>query len=123
MLFRSSQKDYYKELTNHLLVMGLLDSVKERMKLVLLYEIEAVNKKIRRHLERGIEVEKLLQGNVDENELSLATMLSIGKIRDYKKAMNEYNRSTRDLVDTDEATETINKLLGKEEKRELKGFE
>jgi len=118
-----SQKDYYKELTNHLLVLALLDSVKERMKLILLYEVEGINKKIRRHLERGIEVEKLLQVGVDENELSIATMLSIGKIRDYKKAMNEYNRATRDLVDTEKATETINKLLGKEKKQKLKGFE
>ena len=118
-----SQKDYYKEMTNHLLVMALLDSVKERMKLILLYEIEGINKKIRRHLERGIEVDTLLQGNVDENELSLATMLSIGKIRDYIKAMNEYNRVTRDLVDTDKATEKINKLLGIEKKGKIKGFE
>lgn len=118
-----NQEDYYKELTNHLLVITLLECVKERMKLIVLYEMEGINKKLRRHIDRGVKVEELLQKDVSENELSLATMLSIGKMRDYTKAVEEYNRETKGLVDTDKATEKINKLLRKDKRRDTKGFE
>ena len=71
----------------------------------------------------GVEVNKLLQKGVDENQLSIATMLSIGKMRDYNKALHEYIRGKKGLVDTDKATEKINKLLRKDKRRDTKGFE
>jgi len=117
------QEDYYKENTNHSLVITLLECVKERMKLIVLYEIEGINIKLRRHIDRGMKVDKLLQKGVDDNQLSIATMLSIGKMRDYNKALHEYIRGKKGLVDTDKATEKINKLLRKDKRRDTKGFE
>ena len=121
------QEDYYKENTNHSLVITLLECVKERMKLIVLYEMEGINIKLRRHIDRGMKVDKLLQKGVDENELSLATMLSIGKMRDYRKAMKEYTRGKKGLVDTDKAAEEIIKIFGKNKREDIKskieGFE
>jgi hypothetical protein len=93
------------------------------MKLIVLYEMEGINKKLRRHLERGVEVGKLLQRGIDEDQLSIATMLSIGKMRDYRKAMEEYTRGKKGLVDTDNASEEIIKIFGKKKRKDIKGFE
>jgi len=44
-------------------------------------------------------------------------------MRDYNKALHEYIRGKKGLVDTDKATEKINKLLRKDKRRDTKGFE
>ena len=118
-----NQEDYYKELTNHSLVITLLECVKERMMLIVLYEIEGINKKLRRHIDRGVEVDKLLQRGIDENQLSIATMLSIGKMRDYNKALHKYIRGKKGLVDTGNASDEIIKIFGKKKRKDIKGFE
>jgi len=107
-----NQKEYYKELTNHSLVITLLECVKERMMLIVLYEIEGI-----------VEVDKLLQIGIDENQLSIATMLSISKMRDYNKALHKYIRGKKGLVDTENASDEIIKIFGKKKRKDIKGFE